>query len=93
MTRFRQRVGEAGCEWLLQLTITVGLQTKTIRAAHLRQVSVDTTVQPKAVAFPTDARLYLKGLRTLVRRAKHAGLVLRQSFTRLALQVFVQHGR
>lgn len=93
MTRFRQRLGEAGCEWLLQLTITVGLQTKTIRAAHLRQVSVDTTVQPKAVAFPTDARLYLKGLRTLVRQAKHAGLVLRQSFTRLALQAFVQHGR
>ncbi|MCA9453891.1 MAG: IS5/IS1182 family transposase, partial [Nitrospira sp.] len=64
MTRFRQRIGEGGCEWLLQLTIEVGLATKTIQTAHLRQVSVDTTVQPKAVAFPTDARLYLKGLRT-----------------------------
>jgi IS5 family transposase len=67
MTRFRQRIGEAGCEWLLKLTIEVGLQTHTVRPAHLRQVNVDTTVQPKAVAFPTDARLYLKGLRTLVR--------------------------
>jgi len=93
MTRFRQRLGEVGCEWLLQLSITVGLQTKTIRASHLHQVSADTTVQPKAVAFPTDARLYLKGLRTLVRRAKQAGLVLRQSVTRLATQAFVQHGR
>ena len=93
MTRFRQRIGEGGCEWLLQLTIEVGLATKTIQAAHLRQVSVDTTVQPKAVAFPTDARLYLKGLRTLVREAKRAGLVLRQSYTRLAAQAFLQHGR
>ena len=93
MTRFRQRIGEGGCEWLLQLTIEVGLATKTIQTAHLRQVSVDTTVQPKAVAFPTDARLYLKGLRTLVREAKRAGLVLRQSYTRLAAQAFLQHGR
>lgn len=93
MTRFRQRIGEGGCEWLLQLTIEVGLATKTIQAAHLRQVSVDTTVQPKAVAFPTDARLYLKGLRTLVREAKRTGLVLRQSYTRLAAQAFLQHGR
>ncbi|MBA3967527.1 MAG: hypothetical protein H0X47_17475 [Nitrospirales bacterium] len=56
MTRFRQRIGEAGCEWLLQLTIEVGLETKTIQPAHMQQISVDTTVQPMAVAFPTDAR-------------------------------------
>jgi IS5 family transposase len=93
MTRFRQRIGEAGCEWLLQLTIEMGLQTKTVRPTQLRQVSVDTTVQPKAVAFPTDARLYLKGLRTLVREAKRVGIPLRQSYTRLAAQAFVQHGR
>jgi IS5 family transposase len=93
MTRFRQRIGEAGCEWLLQLTIEVGVQTKTVRPAHLQNVSVDTTVQPKAVAFPTDARLYLKGLRTLVRRAKQAGVPLRQSYTRLAKAAFIQHGR
>lgn len=93
MTRFRQRIGEAGCEWLLQLTIDLGVQTKTVHPTHLRQVSVDTTVQPKAVAFPTDARLYLKGLRTLVRRAKQAGMPLRQSYTRLATQAFIQHGR
>jgi len=64
-----------------------------VRPAHLRQVSVDTTVQPKAVAFPTDARLYLKGLRTLVRQAKQMGVPLRQSYTRLALKAFGQHGR
>ena len=93
MTRFRQRIGEAGCEWLLKLTIDVGLETKTIQPMHLRQVTVDTTVQPKAVAFPTDARLYVKGLRTLVRRAKQTGLPLRQSYRRLAAQAFLQHGR
>ncbi|MCB0110250.1 MAG: hypothetical protein KDE53_30225 [Caldilineaceae bacterium] len=66
---------------------------QTIRSAQLKQVSVDTTVQPKAVAFPTDARLYWKGLRALVRAAKREGLVLRQSDTRLARQAFLQYGR
>lgn len=93
MTRFRQRIGEAGCEWLLQWTIEMGVQTKAVRPTHLQNVSVDTTVQPKAVAFPTDARLYLKGLRTIVREAKRRGVPLRQSYTRLAKVAFMQHGR
>lgn len=85
MTRFRQRIGEAGCEWLLELTIVVGLETKTIQASPpLQQISVDTAVQPKAVAFPTDARLFLKGLRTLLHEAKRAGLPLQNRDTRVA---------
>lgn len=78
---------------MLQLTIAVGLQTHTVRPAHLHQVSVDTTVQPKVVAFPMETRLYLKGLRTLVRQAKRAGLPLRQSYLRLVKAALVQHGR
>ncbi|MFZ1747035.1 MAG: hypothetical protein WAU17_14020 [Nitrospirales bacterium] len=54
---------------------------------------MDTTVQPKVVAFPTNARLWVKGLRTVVRKAKRAGLTLRQRDTRVAAQAFLQHGR
>jgi hypothetical protein len=37
-------------------------------------VVVDTTVQPKAVAYPTDAKLYDDMRRRLVRMARREGL-------------------
>ena len=39
-----------------------------------QRVSVDITVQPKAITHPTDARLYLRALDTLVRQAKRHGI-------------------
>jgi IS5 family transposase len=58
MTRWRQRIGEAGAEELLRETIRVGLRLKLIKPSQLRRVNVDTTVQEKNIRFPTDARLY-----------------------------------
>ncbi|MBP1628435.1 MAG: transposase family protein [Holophagaceae bacterium] len=60
MTRWRKRIGEAGMERLLQITIEAGKRTKTITERSFEKVIVDTTVQPKAVQHPTDARLYRK---------------------------------
>jgi IS5 family transposase len=47
MTRFRQRVCEAGCEQILKLTVKAGLQSKTIKPSDLKRVTVDTAVQEK----------------------------------------------
>jgi IS5 family transposase len=44
---------------------------------------VDTTVQEKAVAYPTDARNYNKGRKLLVKIAKKRGIELRQSYARV----------
>ena len=44
-------------ESLLQETIRIAVQSKQVSTQQLRKISVDTTVQEKAVAFPTDARL------------------------------------
>ena len=46
LTRYRQRIGESGCEWLLQ-TIEAGVKSGTVRKSHLKRVTVDTTVQEK----------------------------------------------
>jgi IS5 family transposase len=54
---------------------------------------VDTTVQEKAIAFPTDARLYYKMLQTLVKVGKEAGIGLRQSYRRLSKKALVWQGR
>jgi hypothetical protein len=91
MTRFRSRLGPSGCEKLLELTITAGLATQVVKPASFKQVTVDTTVQEKAIAFPTDGRLYHKGRVWLVRLAKHSGIELRQSYVRKGKQaLFMQ---
>jgi IS5 family transposase len=82
MTGFRKRIGEAGCEFILGLTLSAGLATKTVAKSSLAVVNVDTTVQDKAVTFPTDARLLHKARIALVRLVSKQGIALRQSYER-----------
>ena len=71
MTRWRQRIGEDGMERLLQATITAGKATRTITESSLDRNIMDTTVQPKAVEHPTDARQYRKVHRAMLKIADH----------------------
>ena len=48
---------------------------------------VDSTVQPKAVAHPTDSRLLEVARRKLVELAKKAGLELKQTFAKEGKQL------
>ena len=82
MTGFRKRIGEVGCEFILGLTLGAGLATRAVAPSSLAVVNVDTTVQDKAVTFPTDARLLHKARMALVRLAKRQGIALRQSYER-----------
>lgn len=93
MTGFRKRIGETGCEFILGLTVGAGLATKTVAQASLAVVNVDTTVQDKAVAFPTDSRLLNKARIALVRLAKRSGVQLRQSYERVGQAAFVRSQR
>lgn len=93
MTGFRKRIGEAGCEFILGLTVMAGLATRTVAKTSLAVVNVDTTVQDKAVAFPTDARLLHKARVALVRRARKGGIELRQSYERVGKAAFVRSQR
>ncbi len=45
LVKWRKRLGEEGCEWLLTQTIQAGLKLKVIKSASLKRVVVDTTVQ------------------------------------------------
>jgi len=92
MTRWRQRIGESGVEKLLQITILAGKTTKTITERSFEKVIVDTTVQPKAVQHPTDARLYRKVHAAMLRIAEKEGLDLRQSYRKLMDRAFQKHG-
>ena len=79
MSRFRNRIGELGCELLLLQTVSVGVQSKTVKARDFKRITVDSTVQEKAVMYPTDAKLLNRSRRRLVKQARAQGLVLRQS--------------
>jgi IS5 family transposase len=92
LSRWRKRIGEAGCEKLLSLTIDAGKRTKTITESSCEKVIVDTTVQPKAIQHPTDARLYRKVHGAMLRIAEAEGIKLRQSHRRLMERAFRKHG-
>lgn len=93
MTRWRKRIGPTGLEEMLKASVVIALDTGVAKPGSLERVSVDTTVQPKAIAHPTDSRLYWKALQILVRQAKRHGVTLRQSHTRLAKAAMVRAGR
>jgi IS5 family transposase len=54
---------------------------------------VDTTVQPKAITFPTDAKLLHAAIKGLNRLADKCGLQLRQSYLRIAKRAAMMAGR
>lgn len=93
LTRFRKRIGEDGCESLLSQTIDAGLKTKTVEQRDLREVVIDTTVMEKAIAHPTDSRLYHRSRERLVKLAKRRGVPLRQSYARKSRHTLAKVGR
>jgi IS5 family transposase len=93
MTRWRQRMGEERLGALVQESLAVAVKTKAMRLSDLTQAVVDTTVQEKAVAFPTDAKLNHRARERLVRLAKRHGVRLRQSYTRVSKFALIKHQR
>jgi transposase, IS5 family len=93
MARWRNRMGEDRLQALLQESLSVATKTEAIKPFELSRVIVDTTVQPKNVMFPTDARLLNRAREKLVRLAKLRGVILRQSYARVGKFALIQHQR
>lgn len=93
LTRWRQRLGEERLSALLQESLRVAHETGALATKDLERVVVDTTVQPKAIAHPTDARLTHRAIVKLVAFAKANGVALRQSYLRVAKRAAIMVGR
>lgn len=93
LTRWRQRLGAEQLSALIQESLAVAHKTKALATKDLERVAVDTTVQPKAVAFPTDARLLHKAIVMLASLARKHGVALRQSYVRVAKRAALMAGR
>lgn len=93
LTRWRQRIGEAGVESMLMVTLAAAQQIGAVKAVSFDRVIVDTTVMPKAIAHPTDSRLLERSRQHLVKLADEHGIALRQNYNREAPRIAAQIGR
>jgi IS5 family transposase len=93
LTRWRQRMGEERLKALLQESLAVATRTQAMKPKDLARVVIDTTVQPKAVAFPTDAKLLNRARDRLVKLARQTGVELRQSYVRVGKLALIKHQR
>jgi len=93
LTRWRKRIGEAGLEWMLTQTIKAAESARVVKPQSFQKVIVDSTVQEKAIAHPTDSKLLERARQQLVKLAAEAGLALRQNYNREAPRLAVQVGR
>src|SRR5436853_3674989 len=93
MTHWRQRLGEEQLVALLQESLSVAHKTGALATKDLERVVADTTVQPKAIAHPTDARLCHRAIEKLVDFAQRSGVPLRQSYRRVAKRAAIMVGR
>jgi transposase, IS5 family len=93
LTRWRKRMGEEKLVALIQESLNAATRTGAAKPSDFAKVIVDTTVQPKAVAFPTDAKLMHRARELLVRLARKHGVVLRQSYARVGKRALMAYQR
>ncbi len=93
MTKWRNRLGADRMECLLKETINTAKREKYLKPSEATKVIVDTTVQEKAIAFPTDARLYIKAIKKLNKLSRQLNIKLRQSYVRASKKAFFAQGR
>ena len=84
---------------LIQESLSVATRTGAAKPADFSKVipgsspGTHTTVQPKAVAFPTDAKLMHRARERLVKLARKTGVDLRQSYARVGKHALIAHQR
>lgn len=93
LVKFRQLLGEEGVEDLLAQTVNLAVDLKLIKPQELARVIVDSTVQHKAIAHPTDSRLLETARAKLVEAAKDAGIDLKQTFAKEGKELGRKAGR
>lgn len=80
--RFRRVLGEAGVEQLLKSTIEASVSMGAVKKTEFEMIIVDTTVQEKAIAHPTDSRLLEIARHKVASSAKRCGIALKQTFAK-----------
>ena len=72
LSHWRKRFGDK-LELLLAESLRVAHESGALRSKDLKRVTIDTTVQPKNISFPTDAKLLRAAIRGLNRKPTSTG--------------------
>jgi IS5 family transposase len=78
---------------MLSVTIQAGVNSKTVKKQDFESVTVDSTVQEKAIMYPTDGRLYERCRQHLVHLAEQHEMPLRQNYNRKAPYLLLMANR
>ncbi|MCL4109800.1 UNVERIFIED_CONTAM: hypothetical protein GTU68_052059 [Idotea baltica] len=82
LVKFRQRIGEEGVKLIFKASVDVNGDLATED-----QIVADTTVQSKAITYPTDAKLYDRVIEYCRRISRKEGFQIRQSYVRVVPQL------
>lgn len=93
LVQFRRWLKDGGVEELLAQTINAAVSIKAVNPREFKRVIVDTTVQEKAIAHPTDSRLLEVARHKLVKLAKAHGVALKQTFQKEGKLLRLRAGR
>jgi IS5 family transposase len=84
LSKWRKRFSEDDLNNVLKTSIQSLEKGGLLTEKEAEVVNVDTTVQEKNIEFPTDRKTLFRVLIELVRKSKSLGVVLRQSYVRVA---------
>lgn len=93
LSRWRKRLGQEELDALLQLSLRTAFDANALKPNTLRHIVVDTTVQEKAVSYPTDAGLFYKARARLHKLARKLNIPYRQSFVRKGRIALIRYHR
>ena len=82
LVNFSKLIGEEGVEEMLDRTVELAVTLKLIAKKELCRIIVDSTVQEKAIARPTDSNLLETARVKLVELAKSEDIALKQTYTK-----------
>ena len=80
MSKWRKKIGADNFDTVLKELLDTVRRKNYLQKKDIENVVVDSTVQEKAITFPTDCKLYYKSIVKLVRLCQQVRQPLRQSF-------------
>jgi IS5 family transposase len=84
MTRWRDKVSGEQLESMISEILHCGLRSSVIHPDEIEETYIDSTVQPKDIAFPTDIKSCNRMREIMVRLAKKDKITLRQNYNKIS---------
>lgn len=87
LVKWRRKIGEEGCEWLLNQTLQAGKKLGVLKTSSLDKVMVNTTCMEKVIVHPVDSKLFNRIREHLLKVAESLNSPLRQNHNQVAPQL------